>query len=128
MIGDSELAGFIDQIFAQITDFLKVVMDFLITAFFYNKFIAFFIAFVVINLIAIILMKRDKEYANTGEKRIRERTLLLVALMGGALGEYYAMYKFKHKTLHKNFLYIVPLAIVFHFALLSYNLLIGIIG
>ena len=55
-------------------------------------------------------------------------TLLITAFVGGAIGEYFAMYKYKHKTLHKKFLYGVPLAMVFHFILISYNLFIGVMG
>ena len=74
----------------------------------------------MLNIIAIILMKRDKQYAKEEKRRIRESTLLVVALAGGALGMYYAMYKYKHKTLHKKFTICVPLFIVLHFAFISY--------
>ena len=74
----------------------------------------------IISIIAIILMKRDKQYAKEEKWRIRESTLLVVALAGGALGMYYAMYKYKHKTLHKKFTICVPLFIVLHFAFISY--------
>ena len=72
-------------------------------------------------------MKKDKKLAKTPDaRRIRERTLLVVALAGGGLGEYYAMYKYKHKTLHQKFLVIVPISILLHFLVLSYTLLVGI--
>ena len=74
-------------------------------------------------------MKKDKQYAETPDaRRIRESTLLLIAIVGGGVGEYYAMYKYKHKTLHKRFLYGVPIAIVVHTAMLAYLLIVGIMA
>ena len=81
----------------------------------------------MINLIAIILMKKDKEYAEKGERRIREMTLLIVALIGGSFGMYYAMFKYKHKTLHKKFSIGIPIIIVIQCAYLSYMIIRGII-
>lgn len=81
----------------------------------------------MVNLIAIILMKKDKEYAEKGERRIREMTLLIVALIGGSLGMYYAMFKYKHKTLHKKFSVGVPVIIVIQFAYLAYMVMKGIL-
>lgn len=75
---------------------------------------------IAVNLIAIILMKRDKEHAQKEKWRTRESTLLIVAFAGGALGMYYAMYKYKHKTLHKKFTILVPTFIVLHFACIAY--------
>ena len=129
MIGEGAVSQFIDGIFGNVVTGISAVFNFLIRGLFYHRMIAFFIAYVVINWIAIILMKKDKEYAETpGAKRIRERTLLITAFVGGAFGEYYAMYRYKHKTLHKKFIYGVPLAMVLHFALLSYHILIGILA
>lgn len=81
----------------------------------------------MINLIAIILMKKDKEHAEKGERRIRETTLLIVALIGGSFGMYYAMFKYKHKTLHKKFSIGIPIIIVIQCAYLSYMIIRGII-
>ena len=72
-------------------------------------------------------MKKDKRYAEENKKRIRESTLITIAFAGGAIGMYYAMYKYKHKTLHKKFTISVPVFIVLHFACISYFVLRGII-
>ena len=129
MIGDSAVSLWLDKVFALIANVISSILNFAVTVLFANRVVAFLIAFILINLLAIVLMKKDKEYAGIqGAKRIRERTLLITSLVGGAFGEYYAMYKFKHKTLHKKFLYGVPLAMVFHFALLSYSIFTGILS
>ncbi len=99
---------------------ILTVAKLLVTFTLSNEFITIGVWFLVLNIIAIILMKRDKQYAKEEKRRIRESTLLVVALAGGALGMYYAMYKYKHKTLHKKFTICVPLFIVLHFAFISY--------
>lgn len=81
----------------------------------------------MVNIIAIILMKKDKEYAEKGERRIREMTLLIVALIGGSFGMYYAMFKYKHKTLHKKFSIGIPVIIVAQCAYFSYCIIRGIL-
>ena len=94
---------FIDKILNAIMNAILTVVKLLITFTLSNEFITVGVRFLVVNGIAIILMKRDKQYAQEEKRRIRESTLLTVALAGGALGMYYAMYKYKHKTLHKKF-------------------------
>ncbi len=111
---------FIDTIMEKILDaimfLVKILMDFI----FSEKWITFIFWYMLINFLAIILMKKDKKYAETGQRRTRELTLILVALAGGGLGMYYAMYKYKHKTLHKKFTIFVPISIVLHLACVSY--------
>lgn len=119
----------IDNVFGFIANIISKIIEGIISIVFLNNYVAFFVYFLLINFIAIILMKRDKEYSKIeGAKRIRESTLLMTALMGGALGEYYAMYKYKHKTLHRNFLIGVPVSILIHFLILSYSLFVGIVA
>ena len=114
---------FIDKILNAIMNAILTVVKLLITFTLSNEFITVGVWLLVVNGIAIILMKRDKQYAQEGKRRIRESTLLTVALVGGALGMYYAMYKYKHKTLHKKFTICVPLFIVLHFAFISYTII-----
>ena len=72
-------------------------------------------------------MKKDKEYAENGERRIREATLLVVALIGGSFGMYYAMYKYKHKTLHKKFSIGIPLIILLQSAYITGYIISGML-
>ncbi len=121
MIGNSSFSIFVDNVFAFIAKLFSSLLENVVKIIFSNHIITVLLFFVFINAIAIILMKKDKEYAQTGAKRVRESTLLIVALVGGGLGEYYAMYKYKHKTLHNKFLYGVPIAIMLNTAMITYS-------
>lgn len=122
MIGNSSFSIFVDKLFAFITTLLSTLLENIVKIIFSNHVITVILFFILINAIAIILMKKDKEYAETNARRVRESTLLIVALVGGGLGEYYAMYKYKHKTLHNKFLYGVPIAIMLNAAMITYSL------
>lgn len=57
-----------------------------------------------INVIAFALMGWDKRLAETNARsRIPERTLLLLALCGGALGTLIGQQLFRHKTKKQPF-------------------------
>ena len=57
-----------------------------------------------INLAAFFLMWLDKRRARRkGARRVRERTLLLSALLGGSVGAIAGMRLFRHKTKHWYF-------------------------
>ena len=69
---------------------------------------------VLINLITFFVFGLDKWKARRKEKnekvrRVPERTLLLLAALGGSVGALLAMKAFRHKTLHKAFRFGVPL-------------------
>ena len=64
----------------------------------------------------------DKNQAENGDWRVRERTLFLLALFFGALGIYAGMFTFRHKTKKWYFLIGIPLLI----ALNIYLLYIGV--
>ncbi len=111
--------GILDKVVGAISKVIELFVSFTLS----NNFITAAFWLLTVNAIAIVLMKRDKQYAKEEKRRIRESTLLTVALAGGALGMYYAMYKYKHKTLHKKFTICVPLFIVLHFAFISYAII-----
>jgi uncharacterized membrane protein YsdA (DUF1294 family) len=62
----------------------------------------------------------DKGYSQRGEKRIPEKILFTVALLGGALGGILAMYQFRHKTRHFRFKYGLPALLVLQLILIGY--------
>ncbi|MBR3888391.1 MAG: DUF1294 domain-containing protein [Clostridia bacterium] len=129
MIGDDIFSSALDTVFGAIAKVLELGINGLASAIFSNSVITIILFLIFINGLAILLMKKDKKYAETPDaRRIRESTLLLVAIVGGGVGEYYAMYKYKHKTLHKKFLYGVPIAILVHTSMLAYLLMIGIMA
>ncbi len=61
-----------------------------------------------INLAAFAVFGADKRRARRGEWRVRERTLFLLALLGGSLGAVCGMCAFHHKTRHWYFRYGLP--------------------
>lgn len=48
-------------------------------------------------------MGMDKTAARRGRRRIAEKKLFLLALLGGSPGGIMGMYVFHHKTLHRSF-------------------------
>lgn len=72
------------------------------------------------NILGFLLMLSDKQRAQRGRWRIRERTLFLVAVLGGSLGCILGMWLFHHKTKHLYFTLGMPL-------ILLVQLIIGII-
>ena len=58
---------------------------------------------VAVNFLTFFLMWGDKRKAKKKERRIAETTLLLLTFVGGALGLFVGMFKFRHKTLKRSF-------------------------
>lgn len=58
----------------------------------------------------------DKALAKTRSRRIPEKTLFALAIIGGGLGGTVGMYSFHHKTLHKAFAIGFPLLAVIQIA------------
>ncbi len=70
---------------------------------------------VIINALALALMLADKNFSKKrGHRRIRERTLLAAAWMGGSLGAFLGMVVFRHKTCHRQFLTTLPALLLIH--------------
>ncbi len=73
----------------------------------------------IINIAGVIVMKADKSASRIeGKRRVPEKTLFLIAFLGGAAGIYAGMKRFRHKTLHKSFKYGIPAILILHFLLL----------
>ena len=73
------------------------------------------IYYFVINLIGFTLMGVDKKRAIRGAWRISEASLILTALLGGALGCTLGMKHFRHKTKHWYFKYGMPAIFLMQF-------------
>ena len=71
-----------------------------------------FIYIIFINLLTFILMGIDKRRARKRMWRVPEKTLWVVALLGGSVGSLIGMRYFRHKTKHKIFTMGVPLLIL----------------
>ena len=80
------------------------------------------------SLAAFIAMGADKRRARKGAWRVKEATLFLFALLGGALGATLGMHVFHHKTKHWYFRWGFPLILLVQLALvvwLSWKLGLG---
>lgn len=73
----------------------------------------FMIYLIIINFYGFIIMYIDKNRAKKYKWRIKERTLLLIAILGGSIGAYLGMRTFRHKTKHFKFKYGIPFIICF---------------
>ncbi len=78
----------------------------------------FFIYLLVINLFGFFAMGLDKHKAKKGKWRIPEKTLFLLAILGGSLGTTIGMHVFHHKTKHWYFKFGMPLIFVIQMLLL----------
>ncbi|WP_226667094.1 DUF1294 domain-containing protein [Metabacillus litoralis] len=79
-----------------------------------------FLYYIIINVIGLVLMAKDKRRAKRQEWRIKESTLWSVSLIGGALGSYIGMRLYRHKTKHTSFKVGLPLLTSLHFGLVLY--------
>lgn len=61
-----------------------------------------------VNLLTFVIYGIDKYKARHNRWRVREASLLLLAILGGSIGALLAMRVFRHKTQHKKFRYGVP--------------------
>ena len=81
----------------------------------------FLIYLVVINLVGMLLMAVDKSKAERGKWRIPEKTLFIVAAIGGSIGSIAGMYMFRHKTKHVSFVIGMPAILIIQIALLVWS-------
>lgn len=63
---------------------------------------------VSVNVVAFVVYGVDKYKAQKAKWRIRESTLLLLAVIGGSAGAWLGMKIWRHKTRHAKFRYGVP--------------------
>ena len=78
------------------------------------KWVALFLA---LNLFVFSIYFLDKEAARHGRRRISERTLLTLALIGGSLGAVAAQQILRHKTRKEPFRSILAGILILHGAL-----------
>ena len=63
----------------------------------------------LINAAGYLIMLIDKRKAIKNLWRIPERTMFIIAILGGSLGIYAGMKTFRHKTKHAKFTIGIPL-------------------
>lgn len=75
---------------------------------------------VIINIITFLVYGIDKWKARKSLWRIREASLLMLAVLGGSIDAWLGMKVWHHKTQHKKFKYGVPAIIIVQLALIVY--------
>lgn len=75
---------------------------------------------IITNIVTFAVYGIDKIKAQKGAWRIPGKSLLLLAFIGGSLGAAAGMRFWRHKTLHPQFKWGVPLILLFHLALIAY--------
>lgn len=63
----------------------------------------------LLNVISFAVFGTDKRRARRQAWRVPEKTLFLLALLGGGLGAFLGMRVFRHKTKHWTFQLFIPL-------------------
>ena len=74
----------------------------------------------LMSIIGFLLMGIDKFFAKKDMYRIPERTLILFAVLGSAIGSFMGMLLFRHKTRKAKFFITLPLFAVIYAALSVY--------
>jgi uncharacterized membrane protein YsdA (DUF1294 family) len=74
--------------------------------------------FIIINIIAFVTMGVDKKRARKHEYRISEKTLWMLAIIGGGTGAFLGMKQFRHKTKHTAFRFGFPILMIIQLVLL----------
>ncbi len=73
----------------------------------------------VMSLISFIVYGLDKSRAASGGRRIPERTLHLLALLGGWPGALLGQRRFRHKTVKLSFRIVFWLVVLLHLSLVG---------
>ena len=68
-----------------------------------------FVYLLIITAAGLLFMRADKENARDKMKRIPEKTLLLLAFVGGSIGVFLGMLLFRHKIRRRKFIIGVPI-------------------
>ena len=87
-----------------------------------------YIYLAVINIIAVAVTVHDKLSAKRGARRVRERTLMLIAALGGSPGMYITMLIIRHKTRKPKFMLGIPAIFIVECVLAWFILFYGHAG
>ena len=78
----------------------------------------------LMSIVAFVFMAIDKGKAKTGAWRVPEKTLFILALLGGGIGGWLGMRICHHKTKHWYFRLGFPLIAIIQIAALIYILIV----
>ena len=77
---------------------------------------------VIINIVTFLVYGIDKWKARKTMWRIREASLLMLAVLGGSIGAWLGMKVWHHKTQHKKFRYGIPAIIIIQLVIIGFFL------
>ena len=77
---------------------------------------------VIINIVTFLVYGIDKWKARKSLWRIREASLLMLAVLGGSIGACLGMKVWHHKTQHKKFRYGIPAIIIIQLGIIGFFL------
>lgn len=77
---------------------------------------------IIINLISFFVIGYDKMKANLNHRRVPEKTLWFLALIGGSLGTLSGMSYFRHKTQKNSFQLVLAIILALQTIILYYLL------
>lgn len=80
--------------------------------------VLYLVYILILSLVTFVVWGWDKSAAIRGAWRISERALLLLVILGGAIGAGLGMLVFRHKTRNKMFRLVIPAAAIIQIALL----------
>lgn len=66
----------------------------------------------IINAVTFLVYAADKRKAKNGKLRVPEKTLFLLAGIGGSIGALLGMQVLRHKTKHMSFVIGIPLILI----------------
>ncbi len=75
-----------------------------------------------INIVVFLLYGLDKQKARKNRWRIPEKTLLMMAVLGGGIGAYVGMKVFRHKTQKPKFYIGVPVIVLLQVTIVAFIL------
>ena len=77
---------------------------------------------IIINIVTFLVYGIDKWKARKAMWRVREASLLMLAVLGGSIGAWLGMKVWHHKTQHKKFRYGIPAIIIIQLVIIGFFL------
>lgn len=83
-----------------------------------------YIYLAVINILSIVFTLKDKRAAIKKKRRTSEKTLMILAALGGGVSMYLTMVGISHKTKHRKFMIGIPVLVIIEAMVIitTYNL------
>ncbi len=72
----------------------------------------FLIYIISVSVVSVVVCVADKCFAILNRRRVSERCLIILCLLGGSVAMYATMRIIRHKTLHNKFMVGIPLIFI----------------